>query len=99
MALPGRYINSSRIALGSQLGTSTVVSILRNAIRSGAIQVVKQVVVTGNDRLDTIASAVYDDSKMWWVLAAASNVGWGLQVPPGTVVNVVDLSDVEKILS
>lgn len=94
----GRYTGAPRINLGSQLGTSEIVAILRNSIRDGSIPIVDQIIATGNDRLDTLASVVYNDAKYWWVLAAASNIGWGLQVPVGTVVKIVDLADVEKLL-
>lgn len=34
-------------------------------------------------RLDHYAYEAYGDSSLWWVIAAASNIGWWLQVPPG----------------
>ena len=37
------------------------------------------------DRLDRIAFRYYDDSKLWWVIAAANNLGRGdWSVPAGT---------------
>ena len=38
--------------------------------------------------MDIIAGEVYGDAALWWVIAAASGIGWGLQVPAGTVLNV-----------
>jgi hypothetical protein len=35
-------------------------------------------------RLDVMAGREYGDASLWWVIAAASNIGWGLQVPAGT---------------
>lgn len=93
-----RYSNDLRINLGTQLGTSTTISIIRNAIRDGSIPVVRQLILTGGDRLDTLSSSVYGEAKYWWILAAGSNIGWGLQAPAGTVINVVNLADVEKIV-
>jgi len=92
-----RYKNDSRINLGQQIGTAVSLSVLRRAIKSGTIRISRQVIATGADRLDTLAGTIYGDAKYWWVLAAASNVGWGLQIPPGTVVNVIDLREVEKL--
>jgi len=34
-------------------------------------------------RLDHYAYEAYGDSSLWWVIAAASNIGWWLQVPAG----------------
>ena len=40
------------------------------------------------ERLDYLAGVYYGDSSLWWVLAAASGIGYALQVPPGTVIRV-----------
>ena len=50
------------------------------------------------ERLDQIAGKFYDDGRYWWVIAAASNIGWWLQVPTGTRLIVpLDLSEIEAI--
>ena len=56
-----------------------------------------QIVATGADRLDTLAGTIYGDARYWWVLAAASDIGWCLQIPPGTLINIIDLRLVEEI--
>jgi len=38
--------------------------------------------------LDHIAGKELGDSQLWWVIAAASRIGWWLQVPPGTVLRI-----------
>jgi nucleoid-associated protein YgaU len=53
----------------------------------------------GLERLDTIAGVAYGDGRYWWVLAAASNIGWGLQVPPGTIIRIPDLSQVAALVA
>lgn len=93
-----RYTRDIRISLGTQLGTANSVLLLKNAIRDGLIPVVNQVIATGDDRLDTLAGNFYGDSRYWWVLAASSGIGWGLQVPSGTIINVVKLDDVLAIV-
>ena len=45
-------------------------------------------VVKQGERLDTIAGKVYGSGGMWWVIAAASGIGWGAQVPPGTLLRI-----------
>ena len=92
-----RYSNNSRIGLGRQLGTPEDTLKLRARIKSGSITIIKTLIATGADRLDSLAGSIYGDAKYWWVLAAASGIGWGLQVPPGTVINIVSLSDIESL--
>ena len=93
-----RYTNNSRQGGGGALATAQSVLVLRRAIKNGTIQPIRKIITTGYDRLDTLAGAVYDDSRYWWVLAAASNIGWGLQVPPGTTINVLDLIAVQRLV-
>jgi hypothetical protein len=88
-----RYVGDPRINLGQQLGTAEATLSLRSAIRSGEVPIVNQVIATGSDRLDTLAGTLYGDARYWWVLAVASGIGWGLQVPPGTIINVINLED------
>jgi hypothetical protein len=54
---------------------------------SGALDTDK-IILTSNQRLDTLAGERYGDSQYWWVIAASSGIGWGLQVPAGTVIRI-----------
>lgn len=94
-----RYARTPRINFGTQMGVSNTVVRIRNAVKSGEIPILSQITLTGNDRLDSIAGDVYGDSRYWWILAAASDIGWSMQVPPGTLLNIVDLSVVSNYLS
>lgn len=94
----GRYNNDIRINLGTQYGTNRTLPALRRAVRLGLVPIVRTIISTGDDRLDALAGAIYGDARYWWILAAASDIGWNLQVPPGTVINVVDLSDVKGVI-
>jgi hypothetical protein len=93
-----RYKLDPRIAAGAQFGVSVAIKRLRAMQKLGLIVPVRQIIATGNDRLDSLAGAVYGDASYWWILAAASGIGWGLQIPPGTIVNVLDLKEVEGML-
>ena len=53
------------------------------ALAAGQIATRELVLVEGQ-RLDQIAGRLYGDGRYWWVIAATSGIGWGLQVPPGT---------------
>lgn len=92
-----RYRLDPQINLGKQLTTSTAMKILREKIGRG-IPIVRTIVLTGEDRLDTLAGAIYGDAKLWWLLAAASGIGWGLQVPPGTMISIVDINAVSEYI-
>lgn len=78
-----RYSTTPRINFGTQYGTSDSIAKIRAAVASGAIQTtvlsLKEVV-----RLDVLAGQYYGDAKYYWLIAAASNVGWSPQCPPNT---------------
>lgn len=40
------------------------------------------------ERLDHIAARSFGDEKLWWIIAAASGIGWALQVTPGTLLRI-----------
>ena len=84
---------------GQVLSVAQAAISLRRAIRAGLVVPNRMVTVTQADRLDTLSGEIYGDARYWWVLAVASNIGWGLQVPPGTVIFVIDLSTVERLVS
>ncbi len=51
------------------------------------------------ERLDYLAGIYYGDSSFWWILAAASGIGYALQVPPGTVIRIPNsISDALGVL-
>ena len=82
-----RYTRTNRILAGRQLGTSRAHSIIPLAVERGSIEY-KTVITEEGDRLDHIAAKELGDGRLWWVIAAASRIGWWLQVPPGTVLRV-----------
>lgn len=94
-----RYSADMRIDAGTMLGTSLTVNTLRQSIKSGAIVPLRTIRTSGFERLDTLAGEIYGDSRYWWILAAGSDIGWGLQVPPGTVINVISMEDVNGVVS
>jgi hypothetical protein len=50
-------------------------------------------------RLDHVAYTAYGDSSLWWVIAAASGIGWALQCPPGTVIRIpTDLNQIFALM-
>lgn len=89
-----RYASDNLVAGGKLLGTNQSIQRLRDAVKNGNIRTTVQVLRDG-ERLDVIAGKYYGDGRLWWVIAAASGIGWWLQVPPGTrIVIPTDLSEV-----
>jgi hypothetical protein len=82
-----RYIRTSLIKGGRQYATPDGAMIIRKAVETGRIEHVEYVTAEF-ERLDHLAGKFYGDGTMWWAIAAASGIGWGLQVPPGTLLLV-----------
>jgi len=78
-----RYSRTPRLGGNSHFATPGAIRAIRQAKRSGSLTTTAYV-TSGNERLDIIAGKKYGNSKLWWVIAAASDIGWALQVPPGT---------------
>lgn len=92
-----RYARTPVLDFGAQYGTGRAREAIQAAIAAGQINT-KQIIVRGRERLDTMAGVLYGDGRLWWILAAASNIGWGMQVPPGTVITVPNLGDVAALV-
>ena len=91
-----RYINSVKIR-GVRYGTSEISTIVKQAVNERRINFSTYIVKEG-DRLDTIAGELTGDGGNWWAIAAASGIGWGLQVPPGTLVKIPDIASVTAMI-
>lgn len=83
----GRYTYTSRIDSGAGIGQWSGGSKIFNAVQNGDLETTS-IVLTQGQRLDHLAGQFYGDGRYWWVIAAASGIGWALQCPPGTVVRV-----------
>ena len=90
-----RYSRTPVIGLGFRYGTSFALPAIRQNIRDGNIRV-QQIVLQESNRLDILAGRYYGSGTLWWLIAAASNIGWGLQVPVGTIIKIPDLHDVSR---
>lgn len=93
-----RYKNDPILSLGKQFGSAKYLTKLRNNINSGNIEIIDTLILHEDQRLDILAGQIYGDSRYWWVLAIASGIGYGLQVPPGTIIYIPNLGDVLSIL-
>lgn len=78
-------------------GTSRSIVFVRNGIVGGLIRFTTYV-TKENERLDIIAGKQYGSGRLWWVIAAASDIGFGLQMPAGTNLRIPNLEDVADII-
>jgi hypothetical protein len=82
-----RYSDSSVVTLVTPSG-KTVNVIVPSASQSYTFSYVYYI-ITGQDRVDTIASAFYNDPSQWWRFADANPeiVDWS-QVTAGTLIRI-----------
>ena len=94
-----RYNFSNRIqSVKTKVGASNACYIIFVAVNSGALKYTTKILQEG-ERLDQIAGQIYNDSSLWWIIAAASGIGWGLQVPPGALLRIpTEVNDVFGLL-
>ena len=94
-----RYSFNSIEKDGVAYSTSDRMSIIFNAVENNLINYTTYT-LEEQQRLDHIAGMSYRDSSYWWIIAAASGIGWGLQVPPGTLIRIPkDLNEVLGLIS
>lgn len=92
-----RYSYTPQFQFGSSLGTSETLYNIRSSVQNNFVPYT-QITTVGSTRLDHLAGFYYEDPSMWWVIAAASNIGWGMQVPSGTLVRIPDLQSISSFL-
>ena len=96
MARIRRYSRDSYLRGGTLRATSVAMRLIREMVISGQlkgrIHVLKE-----DERLDILAAKQLGSAKLWWVLAATSGIGWGLQVPAGT--RILIPSNMAKIVA
>lgn len=92
-----RYGRAPVIKFGEKYGTSYAINAIRSNINLGNIRYTAHILAE-NERLDILAGEYYDEGTYWWIIAAASGVGWGLQVPPGTLLKIPNMEDVVKYI-
>jgi len=93
-----RYAKDSIILKGTTMSTATAFRKIKKAVASNSLST-STITTQGLGRLDELAGNLYGDSRYWWILAAASDIGWGLQIPGGTMITVPDLSQVVSLLT
>jgi nucleoid-associated protein YgaU len=91
-----RYNNArSSTIKGMCYATSKINLQIRSGIASGVISYTSYI-TKESERLDTLAGQFYGDGRLWWIIAAASQIGWGVQMPPNTSLRIPKLDDIAK---
>ena len=94
-----RYDRTGLMDGGKQMATPENIRRIQRAVRNKNI-VTRAVILKEGERLDHLSGKVYGNATLWWVIAAASGIGWGLQVPPGTRILIqTDLSTIAMLVS
>lgn len=88
-----RYANDTAIIKRTRLATARSFRVVRAGVKSGRIKSYPMT-IQGLARLDQLAGQIYGNGSYWWAIAAASDIGWGLQVPPGTRLLIPDIEQV-----
>lgn len=97
MAKFSRYARTKILGLGKRYATSFAIPAIRQNIANGNIRT-DEIILSERERMDTLAGKAYGDGRFSWVIAAASNIGWQLQVPPGTRILIPNLDDIAKYI-
>jgi len=81
-----RYTRT-RLIGGKYFGTCDIEYRIRQAVGRRRVKTTSRALVQG-ERLDTIAAQHYGSGTYWWIIAAASGIGWQAQVPAGTWITI-----------
>ena len=85
----------------------SVANMLYHLVNNDLIPVSAKIVADGSKRLDQYAHEYYGESLNWWIIAAASGIGWwfnltkneggGENVKSGVVLYIPELSAVQAL--
>tara|TARA_B100000131_G_scaffold110724_1_gene107696 strand:- start:2702 stop:2995 length:294 start_codon:yes stop_codon:yes gene_type:complete len=93
-----RYRNDLEIRGGTLKASARAVMRIRKAIRAGSVRF-RVIRLKEDARLDQIAGEAYGNGSLWWVIAAASDIGWAWQCPAGTEIRLpTDLSEIMGLI-
>lgn len=76
--------------------TSSLCSRIYKDCKSGILQS-ETITYSNNERLDKLSQRYYGNGLDWWIIAAASGLGWWLQINEGTQITIP--TDINQIRS
>ena len=92
-----RYASAPKLPGLSMYGTTQLTTKIRHGVESGEIKF-ETYIIKEDERLDQISGLAYGTSSYWWAIAAASGIGWGLQIPPGTLLKIPSLGTITAMI-
>jgi len=91
-----RYSSQTNIVSTSGIDRN-INSNIYKGVQNGSISYRLHITKKG-DRLDRIAFNEYKDAKLWWIIAAASGIGWWLQVTEGIELKIpTNIAQIERL--
>lgn len=87
--MTNRYKNTPKYSFDNIIGikpkyaTTNLCTKIFNDCKNGQIETTT-ILYNEGDRLDYISQRYYGNGLDWWIIAAASGIGWWLQINPGT---------------
>lgn len=91
-----RYNRTQIFGINSRYGTSFSIPIIRANIELGNIRYT-EIVSKEKERLDILAGQIYGDGRLWWIIAACSNCAFAPQIPPGTLLKIPNIEDIQQL--
>lgn len=92
-----RYAFTKRLN-GAKIATTDITSKIFFSAQNNQIGY-NIVTLSAGERVDHLAARQYGDASLWWIIAAASGVGWFAQCPAGTVLRVpTDLNQIFSLI-
>jgi hypothetical protein len=92
-----RYAFTPRVD-NVRLSTTTLSSKIYQAALNGQISYSDSTLIS-KQRLDHVAYTAYGDGALWWVIAAASGIGWAMQCPANTTIRIpTDLNQIFALM-
>ena len=95
-----RYKRTAKQAQNQKvfIGASSAGYAIYSACQRGTLRTQEFTLAEGQ-RLDIVSSNFYGNPKYWWVIAAASGIGWQCQVPPGTLLKIpISIDEVIRLV-
>ena len=94
-----RYTFTKRIRKGQCISNTRASSKIFKACEAGVISCTTMR-LSGAQRLDVLAFERYGDASFWWIIAAASGIGYCLQASHGALIRIPNnLADVLRLVT
>jgi hypothetical protein len=91
-------LSNMDLMMSNKYMTSDLTSRIYRACDSGAIGS-KIITFKRGDRLDLISQVEYGNGMDWWLIAAASGLGWWLQINDDTIIRIPNRDQIREMFN